>query len=250
MAEEEILDRIVGVYGIPLSRKIQGLDEGESGTSVPIADDVANALSGTQDLGKGLYSFENKSDYINNCGDNVGVEIDGFLFFPEEVSGNNTYSNREYTRTKIMSGGEFVTRGQYKPREFSFKTTLTLDPREPYAYDKVFEIMENKPCEVMSPFMGDTFKAEIEISKTHPRASPGALVLDITVNEIVEPKATLVGDTLIDYPSTTTLSDNAISIKAVEKPKPKSQEEAEREQITYGWKAKDSSGKTFENRYD
>ena len=249
MAEEEIFDRIVGVYGIPLSRRILGFDDND-GATTPILNDIGNALNGTQDLGKGLYSFENKSDYINNCGNDFGVEIDGFLFFPEEVSGNNTYSNREYTRTKIMSGGEFVTRGQYKPREFSFKTTLTLDPHEPYAYDKVFEIMENKPCEVMSPFMGDTFKAEIEISKTHPRASPGALVLDITVNEIVDPKATLVGDSVIEYPSTTTLSDYAISVKDVQEEKPKSEAEIEREQISYDWKAKDNNGNVYENVYD
>lgn len=222
-------------------------------TTVPFGkseEENDNGLNGMQDIGKDLYSFENISDYINNCGSTVGVEIDGFLFFPEEVSGGNTYSNREYTRTKIMSGGEFVTRGQYNAREFSFKTTLTLDPREPYAYDKVFEIMENKPCEVISPFMGDNFKAEIEISKTHPKSSPGALVLDITVKEIVEPKATLVGDTPIDYPSTTTLSDYAISVKDVKKEKPKSEAETEREQISYDWKAKDNNGNVYENVYD
>lgn len=250
MADEDIFDRVVGVYGIPISRKILGLDESESGTSTSIVNDVANALGGTQDIGKGLYSFENKSDYNDNCGDDVGVEIDGFLFFPEEISGSNTFSNREYNRTKIMSGGEFVTRGQYNAREFSFKTTLSLNPMEPSMYDKVFTIMENKPCEVMSPFMGDTFKAEIEITKTHPTASPGSLVLDINVKEIVEPKSTLVGDSVIEYPSTTTLSNNAISIKEVAKQKPKNDAEAELEQITYDFKAKDNSGKVIENRYN
>lgn len=218
-----------------------------------IVGDIVESVSsvkGSQDMGKDLYIFENKSDYCDNCGDDVGVEIDGFLFFPEEVSGNNTYSNREYIRTKIMSGGEFVTRGQYQAREFSFKTTLTLDPSEPYMYDKVFQIMENKPCEIVSPQMGDNFKAEVSITKTHPKGSPSTLLLDVEVKEIVDPKSTLYGDEVLEYPSTTVLSDNAIEVKAKPKPQSKSEDELELEQISYGWLAKDDTGRELENKYD
>lgn len=191
------------------------------------------------------YLFDDNNAYANN---NSGVEIDGFLFFPQEVKGDESFARREYKRTKIMSGGEFVTRGQYMPKEFSFTTTLDIDPNEPYAYDKIFQIMENKPCEVVSPYMGDMFKAEVQIDKTHPKASPSNLKLDVKIKEIVSPNTTVVGDSVIEYPSSTTLSDKAISVKSVEKPKV-DEAKLEREQITYDLKAKDKTGKVFDNPY-
>ena len=42
-----------------------------------------------------------------------------------------------------MGGGEFVSRSVYKPREFSFETSLDIDPDEPYIYDNVFSLMMN-----------------------------------------------------------------------------------------------------------
>lgn len=219
--------------------------------SIPTVENGTTTVEkGTQDLGKDLYIFENKDDYYNNCGADMGVEIDGFLFFPEEVKGDNSFSHREYIRTKIMSGGEFVTRGQYQGREFSFSTTLTLDPKEPYMYDKVFTIMENKPCDIICPYMGDNFKAEVQIEKVHPTASPGSLKLDITVKEIVDPTTTIVGDTVITYPSTTTLSSHAITVDDGKKEKEKSPKEEERDKISDDWKAKDNKGNNFENPYD
>lgn len=194
------------------------------------------------------YLLDDNNIYCNN---NNGVEIDGFLFFPESVKAEESYARREFKRTKIMSGGEFVTRGQYMPKEFSFTTTLDIDPNQPFMYDKIFEIMENKPCEVISPYMGDNFKAEIQIDKTHPKSAPASLKLDIRVKEIVTPKTTTVGDAILEYPSTTTLSEKAINIKSVQKQdneKDKLQEE--REQITYDLYAKDKNGQRFDNPYD
>ena len=216
-------------------------------TSVPITEGVADAVGkGTQDMGRGSYLFEDKSLYDNTCGIDMGVEIDGFLFFPDEVQGNNTYSHREYTRTKIMSGGEFVTRGQYQAREFNFTTTLTLDPKEPYMYDKVFQIMENKQCEIISPFLGDNFMAEVSINKTHPKAAPSSLALDINIKEIVDPKTTLVGDTTITYPPSTELSEHAIEVTEKTPEQGLTPEEEELKQITYGWKVKDNNGQVYE----
>ena len=193
------------------------------------------------------YLFDDNNAFANN---NSGVEIDGFLFFPEEVKGEESFARREYKRTKIMSGGEFVTRGQYMPKEFSFTTTLDIDPNTPNMYDKVFQIMENKPCEVVSPYMGDIFKAEIQIDKTHPKSSPSSLKLDIKVKEIVTPKTTVVGDAILDYPSTTTLSDKAINIKAVTNGENKEDKlKEEREQTTYDLKAKDKTGKVYVSPY-
>lgn len=194
------------------------------------------------------YLFDDNNAYANN---NSGVEIDGFLFFPESVKGDESFSRREFKRTKIMSGGEFVTRGQYKGREYSFKTVLDIDPNNPNMYDKIFQIMENKPCEVVSPYMGDIFNAEIEIDKTHPKSSPSSLELNIKVKEIVTPSTTVVGDSPITYPSTTALSNHAISVKVVNKENEEVDELAqEREQTTYDLYAKDNSGKRFESPYD
>lgn len=216
-------------------------------TTIPNLDDYKEETP-THDLGKDLYSFENKSDYCNNCENDMGVEIDGFLFFPEEISGGNTYSNREFIRTKIMSGGEFVSRGQYTPREFNFKTTLTLDPNEPYYYDKVFQIMENKHCQIISPYMGDNFKAEVQINKTHPKSSPSSLVLDVNVKEIVKPKASLVGDSELEYPSTTTLSKDAVEIKINSQATP-TPDEDEQAKITQDWKARANNGEEYHSPY-
>ena len=191
------------------------------------------------------YLFDDNNNYCNN---NSGVEIDGFLFFPESVKADESYARREYKRTKIMSGGEFVTRGQYIPKEFSFTTVLDIDPNQPYLYDKLFQIMENKPCEVVSPYMGDVFKAEIQIDKTHPKSAPASLKLDIKVKEIVTPKTTVVGDAILEYPSTTTVNEKAISIKSKKKEE-EDELKKEREQITYDLKAKDRQGNVYENPY-
>ena len=193
------------------------------------------------------YLFDDNNAYANN---NSGVEIDGFLFFPESVKADESYARREYKRTKIMSGGEFVTRGQYIPKEFSFTTVLDIDPNQPFMYDKIFQIMENKPCEVISPYMGDKFKAEVQIDKTHPKSAPASLKLDIKVKEIVTPRTTVVGDAILQFPSTTTLSDQAINIKDItKKEKEKDKLQQEREQITYDLKAKDKNGQVFVNPY-
>ena len=199
------------------------------------------------DVNLNNYLFDDNNTYANN---NSGVEIDGFLFFPDEVKGDESFARREYKRTKIMSGGEFVTRGQYMPKEFSFTTTLDIDPNQPFMYDKIFQIMENKPCEVISPYMGDKFKAEVQIDKTHPKASPANLKLDIKVKEIVTPKTTVVGDATLEYPSTTTLSDKAVNIKdTTKKDKEKDKKKREQEQITYDGKAKTNDGQVYKNPY-
>ena len=173
------------------------------------------------DVSLDKYNFDGNNVYATG---DAGVEIDGFLFFPKEVKGEESYAHREYNRTKIMSGGEFVTRGQYVPKEFSFSTTLDIDPNQPYMYDKLFQIMENKSCRVVSPYMGDIFNAEVKIDKIHPEASPASLELDIKVKEIVDPKTTVVGDTPIKYPSTNEVDDNAIDVRDITKYDPKPNE--------------------------
>ncbi len=204
----------------------------------------------TDDYNFEAYKPKNSRDEgLVYCKNDSGVEIDGFLFFPESVEADESYARREYTRTKIMSGGEFVTRGQYVPKAFNFKTSLDIDPAMPTMYDKVFEVMENKPCEVLSPYMGDLFLAEVTIQKTHPKASPHTLELEIKVKEIANPKTRTIGDAVIEYPSTTSVSEKAISVKDVSTYTPKTPEESEREQITYDLKFKDKNGKVYQNPY-
>ena len=59
----------------------------------------------------------------------------------------------------------------------------------PEKYDDIFEEMVSRPCEVISPYMGGKFDAEVIIQKTAPEASPNHIELDIQVKEI--PDATV-----------------------------------------------------------
>jgi len=158
-----------------------------------------------------------------------GVEIDGFLFFPDEVKSDNLPS-REFIRTKIMSGGEYVSRGQYLPKEFNFSTTLDLNPLKPYEYDDVFLTLMNKSCKIMSPYMGDMFNGEVKISKVHPQSSPHSLKIDVKIKEIPPVDKRVRGDDIIIYPSTKTPNPNGIDWKEVyTNPQTSESDESERD---------------------
>jgi len=139
-----------------------------------------------------------------------GVDIDGYLFFPKEVEGDESFSHREFIRTKIMSGGEFVTRGQYIPKEFNFDTIIDIDPNDIDKYRNIFSEMENKVCTITSPYMGGMFKGEVNIKVTHPETSPHVIECKVTIKEIPDIMARLKGDPVIQYPSTTTISDVSV----------------------------------------
>lgn len=111
------------------------------------------------------------------------VEIDGFLFFAHDVTATESYSRREYVRTKILGGSEFVARNSFIPKEYTFTADVYIDPTKPDAYDKVFSSMNNKPCKVTSRYMG-MFTAEVNVTKTHNKSSPGNISLSILVREI------------------------------------------------------------------
>lgn len=145
----------------------------------------------------------------------TGVDIDGYLFFPRQVDGEESFSHREFNRTKIMSGGEFVTRGQYIPKEFSFDTIIDIDPKEIDDYRNIFSEMENKVCTITSPYMGGMFKGEVNIKVTHPETSPHVIECNVTIKEIPDIMARLKGDPLIQYPSTTTISDVSVRERTI-----------------------------------
>lgn len=145
------------------------------------------------------------------CGS--GVEIEGFLFIPEEIQGDETYRKREFQRTKIMSGGQFVSRTAYVPREYSFTCYFDVEPEEPYYYDKVFTEMQNKRCKVISPYISSNpFYAAVKIQKTHPKNSPGTIKVDVKLTEIPDAVLRIEGDANIEYPSTTSLSEAVIKV--------------------------------------
>ncbi|MBX7076669.1 MAG: hypothetical protein K1X33_05085 [Methanobacteriaceae archaeon] len=111
------------------------------------------------------------------------VEIDGFLFYAEDITATESYNRRELLRTKILNGSEFVSKGQFIPREYTFTAQVDTPIDRPDVYDEVFEYMNNNPCEVVSRYMG-MFNAEIVITKTYNKGQAGILQLSILVREI------------------------------------------------------------------
>lgn len=156
--------------------------------------------------------------YFEMDDDTTGVDIDGYLFFPKSVDGDESFSHREFIRTKIMSGGEFVTRGQYIPKEFSFDTVIDIEPEHLDEYLNIFNIMENKVCRVTSPYMGGMFNAEVNISVTNPESSPHVIECKVKIKEIPNTMVKLKGDPVIKYPSVNTVSDVKVKDRGTKKP--------------------------------
>lgn len=156
--------------------------------------------------------------YFEMDDDTTGVDIDGYLFFPKSVDGDESFSHREFIRTKIMSGGEFVTRGQYIPKEFSFDTVIDIEPEHLDEYLNIFNMMENKVCRVTSPYMGGMFNAEVNISVTNPESSPHVIECKVKVKEIPNAMVKLKGDPVIKYPSVNTVSDVKVKERGTKKP--------------------------------
>ena len=158
------------------------------------------------------------NDYVSDgtevrsqCG--MGVEIEGWLFLPEEIKSDESYRRRNFQRTKIMSGGEYVSRTAYIPRKYSFVCYYDVDPEEPYVWDQIFTKMENKKCKVISPYISSNpFYAEVQIKKTNPKGNPDILKLDVSLTEIPTAKLRIEGDAEYEYPLTNTLSSAAISV--------------------------------------
>ena len=172
--------------------------------SSELAESVANHISTISDK------------YFELDDDTRGVDIDGYLFFPKSVQGNESFSHREFLRTKIMNGGEFTSRGQYVCKEFSFDTIIDIDPEELDDYMKIFTIMENKVCRVTSPYMGGMFNAEVKITVTNPETSPHVIECNVNIKEIPSAMARLDGDPVVQYPSINTVSDVKVTERKTE----------------------------------
>ena len=200
-------------------------DKGTVGTTLT-SDEVIEPTASEKELSYTYLPYTNPlgvvkvdKDYVYegtpvqaSCG--KGVEIEGFLFLPDEIKGNESYRRRNYQRTKIMSGGEFVSRTSYVPREYSFTTMFDVDEDEPYHYDALFTYMENKKCKVISPYISSNpFYAAVEIQKTQPKSTPAAIKVEVKLTEIPDAKLRISGDDEITYPDTTKLSDGWIKVK-------------------------------------
>ena len=129
------------------------------------------------------------------------VEIDGYPFYAEEITGNESYNRRELNRQSLLGGTEFVTRGKYIARDFSFTTTIYFPTGHPEKYDDIFEEIVSKPCTVISPYMGGMFKAEVIIQKNAPESSPNHLELEIQVKEIPDPTRSNIPNDTFTKPS-------------------------------------------------
>jgi hypothetical protein len=166
-------------------------------------------------------------DFFEFDDNTTGVDIDGYLFFPKSVDGDESFSHREFLRTKIMSGGEFVTRGQYIPKEFSFDTVIDIKPEQLDDYLNIFGVMENKVCRITSPYMGGMFKGEVNIAVTNPESSPHVIECKVKIKEIPSAMARLKGDPIIKYPSINTVSDINVKERKV-KQESKQEEKSQR----------------------
>ena len=134
-------------------------------------------------------------DMYDITGADPNVEINGFPFYATEIKANEGLNRRELTRKKIKMGTEFVARGEYIPREYSFTTTIEIPEERPDIHNEVFLDIMNSPAEVVCPDMGGIFKAQVIIKQSHETGNPTQLDLEVTVKEIPE-KSLIPNDTV------------------------------------------------------
>ena len=136
------------------------------------------------------------AEMYNLVATDANIEIDEFPFYAEEITSTEPYNRRDLKRTKIKNGTEFVSSGDYIPREYSFKTSVEIPLERPDVHDEIFIEIMNHPAEVISPEMGGRFKAQVTIKKTHNGSTPTMLDLDITIKEIPERTSNIPDDTV------------------------------------------------------
>lgn len=112
------------------------------------------------------------------------IEIDGFPFYAEDVKPVEKYQRRKFLRTPIFNGSEFISRGPFVPREFSFTGDIDHKLGRPDQHDDVFSAMNNNICRVVSRHFGGSFNAEIHITPT-PQ-TPTTLRLEVKVLEVAK----------------------------------------------------------------
>lgn len=131
------------------------------------------------------------------------ISIMGIPFYAENINGEETFNRRETNRQKILGGTEHVTRGKYVSRKYSFTTMIYHPTGRPDVYDNLFREMMSKPVEVISPYMGGKFMAEIIIQRDTEEASPNHFTINVDVEEIPEINSNIPGETKFVVPTVT-----------------------------------------------
>lgn len=157
------------------------------------------------------------------------IEINGYPFFAENISSDEAYNRRELNRNSILGGTEIVTKGKYVPRSYSFTTTIYHPENRPDAYEKILRQIVSNTAEVISPYMGGKFKADVLIQKNIEESSPNHMVLDFTVTEIPTSKSNIPGENFtVPKPKKVKVTTNRNSKKSNSKNKSKSKKKAKK----------------------
>ena len=137
-------------------------------------------------------------DVIEGVSENI--EIMGYPFYAENIDSDEAFNRRELVRKNILNGTQSVKRGKYIPRKYTFSTVLYHPSGRPDAHDKILEEIMSKPVEVISPYMGGLFLAEVIFAKNIPDSSPNHLNLDVTVTEIPDKESRIPGEASLVVP--------------------------------------------------
>ncbi|MDO5818718.1 MAG: hypothetical protein Q4P11_00130 [Methanobrevibacter sp.] len=146
------------------------------------------------------------------------IKINGHPFYAENISSDEAYNRRELNRNSILGGTEAVTKGRYIPRSYNFTTTIYHPTNRPDYFEKVLKGIVSNPAEVISPYMGGKFKAEVIIQKNIEESSPNHMVLDFTVTEIPNKKSNIPGEKFtVPKPKKVKVSTSSTSKKSSSK---------------------------------
>ena len=134
---------------------------------------------------------------------NPNFKIMGMDFYAEEINPDVSYNHREINQNPILGGTVHVTRGKYVVKKVSIVSTIYHPENHPEVYDKIFEEMMSKPVEVISPYMGGKFMANVIVNTNPLPASPNHIEVSIDIEEIPEVNSNIPGESKFIVPKTT-----------------------------------------------
>lgn len=129
-------------------------------------------------------SVTKKWDYQPVEYHNQDIEINGYPMYAETISGSEPFTRREWSEKTIMNGTTVVSKGQFIPRQYTFKTTLFVTPEKVDVHDKILRSMVIEPAEITCPAMGEPFQAMVSLKKEYEGATPNSVSVDFTIKEI------------------------------------------------------------------
>ncbi len=115
---------------------------------------------------------------------NQDIEINGYPMYAETISGSEPFTRREWAEKHIMNGTIQVSKGQFVPRQYTFKTSLFITPEKINIHDKILRDMLIEPAEIVCPAMGEPFKAMVTLKKDYEESTPNSLSVEFTIKEI------------------------------------------------------------------